>query len=220
MALLSLIPLCKIINNMTEILSGYTSKNFGILIMTILGNLSDLIIMGPFFSKGHSDIVHGMIIGNLVSILLLLGTGPLIGCYKNTTLKFDKIMVYFCYLYYIFAIHPKVISKERNEIDDYDVSIDIDDETESLVFLVLSIMESLVEDLNLSKNFLSIIVFGFIGGVPEHAISINSFYKDDSDSGLNNAFGLNLIMMGGVLPIFTILGWIMNLPFSMVLHIA
>ncbi|CAG8720847.1 21768_t:CDS:1, partial [Gigaspora rosea] len=48
--------------------------------------------------------------------------------------------------------------------------------------------------------------FGFIGGVPEHATSINSFYKDDSNSGLNNAFGSNLIMMGVVLPIFTILG--------------
>ncbi|RIB29672.1 hypothetical protein C2G38_2154790 [Gigaspora rosea] len=173
MALLSLIPLCKIINDVTEILSGNTSKNFGILIMTILGNLPDLIIMGPFFSKGHSDIVHGMIIGNLVSTLLLLGASTLIECYKNTTLKFDKIM-------------------------------DIDDETECI---------KITKYLKVFKIFLCVFiisivsaVFGFIGGVPEHATSINSFYKDDSNSGLNNAFGSNLIMMGVVLPIFTILG--------------
>ncbi|CAG8855742.1 7884_t:CDS:1, partial [Gigaspora margarita] len=72
MALLSLIPLCKIISDVTKSLSKYTSKNFGILMMTILGNLPDLIMMGPFFSKGHSEIVHKMIIENLVSTPLLL----------------------------------------------------------------------------------------------------------------------------------------------------
>ncbi|CAG8632787.1 18061_t:CDS:1, partial [Gigaspora rosea] len=52
----------------------YTSKKFGILKMIIFGNLSDLIIWA-FFSKGHSNIVHEMIIGNLVSTPLLLGAG-------------------------------------------------------------------------------------------------------------------------------------------------
>ncbi|CAG8856077.1 13993_t:CDS:2, partial [Gigaspora margarita] len=64
-----------------------------------------------------------------------------------------------------------------------------------IVFLVSNVIESLVEDLPLSENFLSIIVLGFIGSVPEHAISINSFYKNDSDLGLNNAFGSNLMML-------------------------
>ncbi|KAF0444378.1 hypothetical protein F8M41_003482 [Gigaspora margarita] len=248
--------------------------------MTILGNLPDLIMMGPFFSKGHSEIVHGIIIGNLVSTPLLLGAGTLIGCYKNTMLKFDKIMgqnyaylilfylsiyffssytnltvlvfrfinivfllVYFCYLYYIFSIYPKILSKENESKDKSsngsDVSIDIYNETECLkitkyfklnillqlfilviasviVFLISNVMESLVKNLPFSENFLSIIVLGFIGSVPEHAISINSFYKNDSNSGLNNAFGSNLMMLGGVLPIFTILGWIMNISFSVV----
>ncbi|CAG8619700.1 44319_t:CDS:2, partial [Gigaspora margarita] len=125
--------------------------------------------------------------------------------------------------------------------NDFDVSIDITNESECfkitkylknfknilvqlfilaiasvIVFLVSNVMESLVEDLPLSEKFLSIIVLGFIGSVPEHATSINSFYKNDSDSGLNNAFGSNLMMLDGVLPIFTILGWIMNISFSVV----
>ncbi|CAG8856100.1 14763_t:CDS:2, partial [Gigaspora margarita] len=129
----------------------------------------------------HSEIVHGMIIGNLVSTPLLLGAGTLIGCYKNTTLKFDEIMEN---------------ESEDKSSDGSDVSIDIYDETECLkitkyfklnillqlfilviasviVFLVSNVMESLVEDLPLSENFLSIIVLGFIGSVPEHATSIN-----------------------------------------------
>ncbi|CAG8801412.1 40970_t:CDS:2, partial [Gigaspora margarita] len=192
MALLSLISLCKIIRDVTEALSKYTSKNFGILIMMIFGNLPDLIMMGPFFSKDHSEIVHGMIIGNLVSTSLLL-----------------------------------VLSKENksDSNNEFNVSIDINNESACLkinfnilvqlfilaiasviVFLVSNMMKSLVEDLLLSENFFSIIVLGFIGSVPEHATSINSFYKNNSDSGLNHAFGSNLMMLGGVLPIFTILG--------------
>ncbi|KAF0539681.1 hypothetical protein F8M41_006940 [Gigaspora margarita] len=72
-----------------------------------------------------------------------------------------------------------------------------------LIFLVSNVIESLVEDLLLSENFLSIIVLGFIGSMPEHAISINSFYKNNSNSGLNNAFGSNLMVLDSVLPIFT-----------------
>ncbi|CAG8836092.1 10154_t:CDS:1, partial [Gigaspora margarita] len=49
-------------------------------------------------------------------------------------------------------------------------------------------MEFLVEDLLLLENFFLIIVIGFIDNVSEHAISINSFYKNNSDSELNNAF--------------------------------
>ncbi|KAF0558239.1 hypothetical protein F8M41_009966 [Gigaspora margarita] len=131
-------------------------------------------------------------------------------------------------------MHPKVLSKENESDDksnnDFDISIDITDESECfkitkylknfknilvqlfilaiasvIVFLVSNVMESLVENLPLSENFLLIIVLGFIGSIPEQAMSINSFYKNDSDLGLNNAFGSNLIMLGGILPIFTIL---------------
>ncbi|CAG8759247.1 25346_t:CDS:2, partial [Gigaspora margarita] len=72
--------------------------------------------------------------------------------------------------------------------------------------IISNVMEFLVKDLQLLGMFFSIIVLGFIGSVPEHAIFINSFYKNNSNSGLNNAFGSNLIILDSVLPIFTILG--------------
>jgi Ca2+:H+ antiporter len=90
-AAVGLIPLAGLIGEATEVLAIVSGPKIGGLLNATLGNVAELIITIVAIKAGLLDLVKASITGSIIgNLLLVLGTGVLLGGLKHGTQRFSR----------------------------------------------------------------------------------------------------------------------------------
>jgi len=135
-------------------------------------------------------------------------------------------LIYILYLVFQMITHSDVFAGEEDEEDKTSISLAAAITVLGTITLLVTVcseflvgsLQGVVDQAGLNQVFIGIILFPIIGNAAEHVSAVTMAMKNKNDLALGIAVGSSIQIALFVIPMVTLLGWMIGVPLTLDFH--